>query len=189
MDTKGSVRIEAWSAGDLDLLRAANAPELMTHLGGPESEEQLLARHRRYLELSTDTMGKGRMYRIVATDSGQSLGSVGFWEQLWRGEPVYEAGWTVLPGFQGRGVATAATLAVADAARSAQRHRYLHAFPSVANAASNGVCRRAGFTAMGECEVEYPPGTPLQVNDWRLDLHPLHGMDGTASTSDTNSPG
>jgi RimJ/RimL family protein N-acetyltransferase len=46
----------------------------------------------------------------------------------------------------------------------------VHAFPSVANAASNAICRKLGFTLLGEYQVEYPPGHPLTINDWRLDL-------------------
>ncbi|MFE5855407.1 GNAT family N-acetyltransferase [Streptomyces sp. NPDC056500] len=173
-NSTAAVHIEAWAEGDLNLLRAANAPELMSHLGGSESDEQVVARHLRYLQLSADTTGKGRMYRIVSTATGEPMGTIGFWEQQWHGQQVYETGWTVLPGFQRRGAATAATLAVVEAARAERRNRYLHAFPSVLNDASNAVCRKVGFTAMGECEVEYPPGHPLQVNDWRLDLQRPH---------------
>ena len=46
----------------------------------------------------------------------------------------------------------------------------MHAFPSVENAPSNAVCRRLGFELVEECESEYPPGTPMRCNDWRLDL-------------------
>ncbi|MFF0585809.1 GNAT family N-acetyltransferase [Streptomyces sp. NPDC003781] len=35
--------------GDLWLLRRTNGPEATAHLGGPESEDQLLTRHRRYV--------------------------------------------------------------------------------------------------------------------------------------------
>lgn len=167
------VRIEPWSEDDFDLLRAANAPELMDHLGGPETEEQLIKRHQRYVDLSADRTGKGRMYRIVLSASGASgeaAGSVGFWEQTWDGLEVYETGWSVLPAFQGRGIATAGTVAVVEEARAKQKHRYLHAFPSVANGPSNAVCRKAGFSLVGECDVEYPPGNVLRSNDWRLDL-------------------
>lgn len=158
------VRIEAWSPGDLGLLRAANAPELMTHLGGPETEEQLLGRHRRYLDLGADRTGRGRMFRIVSA-GGDAVGTIGFWEQTWRGERVYESGWTVLPAFQGRGFAVAAALAVVAAARAERKHRHLHAFPSVGNPPSNGVCRKAGFSLQGECEVEYPVGHTMRCND------------------------
>ncbi|MFF6887249.1 GNAT family N-acetyltransferase [Streptomyces sp. NPDC012421] len=168
--TAPSVRLEAWSEEDAGLLRALNAPELMGHLGGPETEEQLDRRHRRYVDLSADTSGRGRMYRVVLLPEGLVAGSIGFWATTWNGEPVYETGWAVLPGFQGRGVATLATRAVAEQARAAGLHRHLHAFPSVENAASNAVCRKAGFDLLGEQDFEYPPGNPMHCNDWRLDL-------------------
>jgi len=164
------VRIEPWSEDDFDLLRAANAPELMDHLGGPETEEQLITRHQRYADLSADDTGRGRMFRVVLLSTGEAVGTVGFWEQTWNGEKVYETGWSVLPSFQGRGIATAATRAVVDAARAARKHRHLHAFPSVANGPSNAVCAKAGFELVGECDFEYPPGQVLRSNDWRLDL-------------------
>ncbi|WP_406451303.1 GNAT family N-acetyltransferase [Streptomyces sp. NBC_00876] len=168
-----SVRIEPWSDSDLWLLRRANAPELMDHLGGPESEEQLMGRHGRYVALSADRTGRGRMFRIALAGEGEAeaVGTIGFWERTWQGREVYETGWAVLAEFQGRGIASAATRAVAEQARAEHKHRYLHAYPSVANGPSNGVCRKAGFTLIGECEVEYPPGNPLLTNDWRLDLH------------------
>ncbi|MCM2413446.1 MULTISPECIES: GNAT family N-acetyltransferase [unclassified Streptomyces] len=170
--TASSVRIEPWSESDLELLRRANAPELMAHLGGPESEEQLIGRHARYVTLSADRTGRGRMFRVALTGEDEAVGTIGFWERTWQGQEVYETGWAVLPGFQGRGIASAATAAVAEQARAENKHRYLHAYPSVANGASNGVCRKAGFVLLGECEVEYPPGHQLLTNDWRLDLHP-----------------
>ncbi|MFD0690165.1 hypothetical protein [Actinomadura fibrosa] len=40
------VRIEPWAERDLELLRRVNIPEMKAHLGGPESDEQVLGRHR-----------------------------------------------------------------------------------------------------------------------------------------------
>lgn len=57
------VRIEPWGDADLALLRLLNAPEMTEHLGGPETEEQILVRHKRYLKI--DGRGTGRMFRIV----------------------------------------------------------------------------------------------------------------------------
>ncbi|MFZ4297879.1 GNAT family N-acetyltransferase [Streptomyces cinereoruber] len=175
------VRLEPWSEEDAGLLRALNAPELTAHLGGPETEEQLVRRHRRYVDLSAADPGAGRMFRIVLLPEGTPVGSIGFWAQTWDDEPVYETGWAVLPGFQGRGVATAATRAVIAEARATgaqgvgnatEGRRYLHAFPASDNTASNAVCRKAGFRPRGERDFEYPPGRLMRCNDWRLDLGP-----------------
>ena len=108
------------------------------------------------------------MFRIEV--EGTAVGSIGFWELEWQGRPVYETGWGVLPEFQGRGIAVAATVAVVEAARANGGRSSLHAFPKVGHAASNAVCRKAGFTLVGECEFEYPKGVPIRCNDWRADL-------------------
>ncbi|MCP3822088.1 GNAT family N-acetyltransferase [Streptomyces sp. A3M-1-3] len=164
------VRLETWSDGDFGLLRRNNAPEMTEHLGGPESEEQLTARHQRYLNI--ETTGTGRMFRIVLAETGEAVGAIGYWERVWQGETVYETGWGVLPEFQGRGIAVAAARAVAEHAGAAGMHRYLHAFPSVGHAASNAVCRKAGFELVGACTFEYPKGHFMESNDWRMALTP-----------------
>ncbi|MGH4032384.1 GNAT family N-acetyltransferase [Actinomycetota bacterium Odt1-20B] len=163
------LRLEPWSEGDFELLVRNNAPEMTDHLGGPESDEKLADRHRRYLALR-ESEGRGQMFRISAGPDAPSAGSIGYWETTWQGEPAWETGWGVLPEFQGRGIAAAAARLVAERAREAGRHRHLHAFPSVDHPASNGVCRKAGFTLLGECAFEYPKGHWMRCNDWRLEL-------------------
>ena len=64
---------------------------------------------------------------------------------------------SVVPAFQGRGLASAATALVLDEARATQTHRYVHAFPSTDNPPSNGICRKLGFTLLEVCRFEYPP--------------------------------
>lgn len=142
-------------------------PEMTKHLGGPESPEKLAKRQARY-EKARDS--KARMFKIIDEATGEAVGSVGFWERDWRGEKVYETGWSVLTAFQGRGIATEATALVIPEARSERKHRYLHAFPSPDNGASNAICRKLGFTLLGEVEFEFPPGNFAPSNDWRLDL-------------------
>ena len=161
------IRLEAWTEADLSLLRAANTPEMTAHLGGPETEAKLIGRHRRYLR--DRDPGAGLMFAVVLPD-GQRAGIIGYWERTWRDQPVYETGWSVMPGFQGRGIATAAARAVAERARAQHRRRYLHAFPAADHPASNAICRKAGFTLLGETDFEYPPGTVMRCNDWRLEL-------------------
>ncbi len=143
-------------------------PAMTEHLGGPENEEQLAIRQRRYERLEDPSAG--RMYKIVDEVSGDAIGSVGYWEKEWRNQTVYEAGWSVIPGFQGRGVAVAATAQAIEHARSQNKHRYLHAFPSVDNAASNAICRKLGFKFLETCDFEFPKGHFMCCNDWRLDL-------------------
>lgn len=170
MDAAPPVRLVPWSEGDFALLRAANAPGMTAYLGGPETEERLARRHRRYVEMSGGPKEAGRMYRVALLPGEVPVGTIGYWPLTWDGERVYETGWSVLPGFQRRGVATAAAGAVVALAREARMYRYLHAYPSVRNAASNAVCRKAGFALRGERLFEYPAGRLTPSNDWRFDL-------------------
>jgi len=164
-----AVRIEPWGEGDLALLqKLMGDPEMTKHLGGPESDEQITERHARFLRLAEE--GSARVFKIVLQASGEAAGSVVYWERTWRGEPVYEIGWEVLPVFQGRGIASAATKEAIAMARSDGKHRFLHAFPSIDNLPSNAICRKLGFTLIEECEFEYPRGSFMRCNDWRLDL-------------------
>ncbi|MFJ7902022.1 GNAT family N-acetyltransferase [Streptomyces sp. NPDC096198] len=174
MDTTnaGQVRLEPWAEGDFWLLERTNSPEMTEHLGGPETEEQLVARHARYLAVDP-----GRMYRVTLAGTGETVGSIGFWERSWRDATVWETGWGILPEFQRRGLAVRAARAVVEAARATRAHRYLHAFPGVGHAASNAVCRGAGFELLGQADFEYPKGRWITSNDWRLDLGPVRGAE------------
>ncbi|MFE9426027.1 GNAT family N-acetyltransferase [Kitasatospora sp. NPDC006697] len=165
------IRVEPWAETDLALLQLINTEEMRRHVGGPESPEALLIRHQRYLDFPRT--GAGQMFRVVAGEDDTPVGSVGYHARDWQGERVFEMGWNVLPPFRGLRIAGRAALAGARAAAATRRHRWLHAFPSVANEASNTVCRRAGFTLLGETDFEYPPGRFMRSNDWRLDLTAL----------------
>jgi peptidoglycan/xylan/chitin deacetylase (PgdA/CDA1 family)/GNAT superfamily N-acetyltransferase len=146
-------RIEPWG-DDLELLQALlGDPAMMVHLGGPETAEKIAERQAKYAK-------DPRQHKIVV--DGQGVGWVGYWE---RGDD-YEIGWSVLPGFQGRGIAADATRQLIELARD----RDIHAYPAVGNAPSNALCRKLGFTNLGPREFEYPPGTgqSMQCNDWVL---------------------
>lgn len=138
------------------------------HLGGPESPDKLVQRHHRYLGIAGT--GKGAMFVICAGPTSQAVGSIGYWELDWQGETVWETGWSVVPEFQGRGIATRAVALVLPMADAEGTHRSVHAFPAVDNEASNAVCRKAGMTLIGEYEVEFPKGRPFQANDWVIPL-------------------
>jgi RimJ/RimL family protein N-acetyltransferase len=159
------VRLEPWAKGDLPLLeKLMGDPAMTEHLGGPESPRKLAERQARY-----EVPGSG-MFKIVDEVTGEPVGSVGYWERSWRGEQVYEIGWSVLPASQGRGIAGIATAQAIAMARAEQKHRFMHAFPSVDNGPSNAICRKLGFTFLEAAEFEYPKGHFMRCNDWRLDL-------------------
>jgi RimJ/RimL family protein N-acetyltransferase len=167
--TNPDIAIEQWPADALDLLRRLNTPEMTDHLGGPETAEKLIERQQRYW--ATNSSATGQMFLIVSLPQRAPAGSVGYWERTWQGEHILEMGWGVLPEFQGRGIAVAAVRLALAAARSSQVHQHVHAFPEVEHAASNAVCRRAGFEFLGPCMFEYPPSHVAPSNDWQLELH------------------
>lgn len=155
--------IESWSTDDLPLLEALlQDPAMMEHLGGPETLEKIASRQTTYERPGS------RRYKIVA--DGEGVGWVGYWERDWRDGRVFEIGCSVLPSFQGRGLAgVGAALALARA-RAENALPFVHAFPSVDNGPSNGICRKLGFELLETLEFEYPKGSLMECNDWRFDL-------------------
>lgn len=168
MATPTSIRLDSWSENDLGLLERLNAPEMTEHLGGPESPEKLADRLRRYIAASQSD--NAHAFRIMVEPEGAAVGFVGFWEIEWKGALVYEMGWSVVPEYQGRGIASAAAATVVALAGTNAKFDSIHAFPSVDNGPSNGICRRLGFQLLGECDVEYPKGRWMRVNDWQMAL-------------------
>ncbi|WP_119272178.1 GNAT family N-acetyltransferase [Taklimakanibacter deserti] len=158
--------LRPWSEADLPVLEACNTSEQKKYLGGPESPERLLKRNRDFAQIVIP--GETRMFRI--DHEGSPAGSIGYWRKEWRGETVYETGWAVMPHLQGRGIAHAATAALIAILRQEAQRRFLHAFPSPENLASNAICRKAGFLLQGEYDFEFPPGRIMRCNDWRFDL-------------------
>lgn len=167
--TNTDITIRPWSEGDLWLeQRIMGDPAMTEYLGGPEPLEKIRERHERFLRMNGSD--KGQVFAILVGSDKVAAGSVGYWETEWQGQQVWEAGWGVLPEFQGQGLATRAIALMAERAQAVGKYRYLHAFPKVDNGASNAVCRKAGFSLQGESDFEYPPGNPIRCNDWRLDL-------------------
>jgi RimJ/RimL family protein N-acetyltransferase len=169
MTSGAGVRLEPWGPGDLPLLEKTMGDPVMTeHLGGPESAAKLAERQAKYEHLAAS--GGGRMFRIVDEATGGAVGTVGYWDKSWRDEDVYETGWSVISEFQGRGIAAAATSLAIERAAADGKHRFVYAYPSVENGASNGICRKLGFELVERCEFEYPPGNAMVCNVWRLEL-------------------
>ena len=156
------VRLEPWTEDDLPLVQALlGDPVMMEHLGGPEAPEKIVERHGRYI-------GAPGVFKV--TFEVVPAGWVGYWEHDWQGERIYEIGWSVLPAFQGRGIAAEATRLALEAARATDGPRAVHAFPTPDNGPSNAICRKCGFTFLGEVEFEFPKGVFGPSNDWYYDL-------------------
>lgn len=156
------VELTPWSVEDHDLLHALNSdPVQMAHVGGAETDAKIADRNAKYAQ---------DPHQLRISVDGAPAGWVGFWEREWDGERVYEIGWSVLPAFQGRGVARRATEMALDVARATDGPRVVHAFPDTGNAPSNALCERVGFVLLGEVRFEYPPGTFIAACDWRIEL-------------------
>ena len=136
-------------------------------MGRPESPQKIADRQARYERM---TAGKGRVFKIITKPEGEAVGWVGYRVKMWRDETIIEVGWSVIPEHQGRGIANMGTAQAIKLARSDGKHRFMRAFPSIDNAASNATGRKLGFTFVETCRFEYPPGSLMECNDWLIDF-------------------
>lgn len=162
--------IRPWSAADRNVLTLSNRPEMMTDLGGPETDEKLDQRHQRYLDFWQQ--GKGWMFVIVTPEHPEGVGGIGYWNT---DDGELEAGWNVHTEFQGRGYAVEALRLLLEHAAANSDRQLVRAIPGESNLASNAVCGKAGFTFVRTFDGEYPPGTPRRENEWAFDLVSIRG--------------
>ncbi|GMA61053.1 GNAT family N-acetyltransferase [Alicyclobacillus fastidiosus] len=157
------VTIRPWSEEDFQLLKRMNTEQMWASLGGPETDDGVTARHQRYLH--------DRKVHMFAIKFGtESIGSVGYWERRWKDSDVYETGWKVVPEFQGRGIATRVMSILLNILQYEVQHATVYAFPSTDNLASNAICRKLGFSLVGETDFEFPKGKWIKSNEWCLHL-------------------
>jgi RimJ/RimL family protein N-acetyltransferase len=157
------VELLPYTDADLPLSEALETdPEVMRDLGGPIPRERILAIHPKRVE-------DPWWLKIVPEAGGPAAGTIGIWEKELDGARIHETGWMVLPGYQGRGVASAALGLLLSKARDEPAFERLHAFPVVTNAPSNALCRKFGFSLAGERDFDFA-GRTLRCNVWTLDL-------------------
>lgn len=153
-------------------------PVMMAELGGPLPREGIEAKVR--LDVETVARDEGWICMVVPDDDDPATvaGAVVLWSHSDHGEPMSETGWMILPEYQGRGLAKAATRLLLERARETDRWGVVHAFPGVTNGPSNGICRSLGFHLVGQEAVDFA-GRTLQTNHWlidpRTDLVPAAG--------------
>jgi len=95
------MRLVPITAEDEDLtVRFECDSEIMLHIGGPRPEADVRAAHRRRLDLMEK--GEAHMYKILADDSDDVLGTIGIWKTAGKSPNTYEMGWLVLPEHRGK---------------------------------------------------------------------------------------
>ncbi|MFB7141407.1 GNAT family N-acetyltransferase [Gottfriedia sp. NPDC056225] len=165
---KSTILIEPWNDADLSLLISLNTNRMTQYLGGLESYNQIMSRHMHYLEMRK--MGTGQMYAIILLPHRTKIGTVGYWDRKWNDKWIYEIGWSILPQYQRKGIASIAVKKAIIKAQDELKHNYIHAFPSIKNVPSNKICEKLKFKLIKKCNFEYPIGHFMVCNDWRLKL-------------------
>ena len=156
------VELRAYTDADLALTEALETdPDVMRELGGPIERERLPDIHRRRLD-------DPWWFKVALSGDGTAVGTIGVWETAHGGETLHETGWMVLPAHQGRGIASAALRLLIARVEPEPAFPSLHAFPPVTNAPSNGLCRKFGFSLVGQADFVYS-GRTLHCNHWMLD--------------------
>lgn len=162
------MEIRPYTDADIALTEALECdPVVMTELGGAMPKDHIPRVHAKRLRLVAE--GTCWWFVIVPDPATGPVGTVGMWAGDHRGESIFEMGWMVLPAHQGKGHASAAVRLCLERAREQGRFSPLHAFPGVTNGPSNGICRKAGFRKLEECDIDYA-GRPLRCNHWRIEL-------------------
>lgn len=146
--------VESFEVGELTARRVCEAdlegmcrldsdPETMATLGGPRPTE-VTASHLRYDLDQWSTRGYG-MYTLV-TDAGEVAGRVGLRSAALLDRAEIEVGYSLLPRWWGRGIATAAVRQLAALAAHATLANSIVATVEERNAASVRVLEKASFT-------------------------------------------
>ncbi|MFJ4190452.1 GNAT family N-acetyltransferase [Kitasatospora sp. NPDC089509] len=159
------MRLRNIEAGDVDAYVRMKCDEvMMAELGGPLPREKVEARLRKDLALAAADEAWIKVI-VPDGDTDTAAGLVVLWQDEEDGVTVSEIGWMVLPEYQGRGLAKAATRRVLDDAAADGRWGEVHANPGVTNAPSNGVCRGLGFRLLGERDLDFDDRV-LRTNHW-----------------------
>jgi RimJ/RimL family protein N-acetyltransferase len=142
-------------------------PVMMAELGGPLPREGIEEKVRR--DVAAAASGQQWIKMIVPDEAHPDVvaGTVVLWNHEEGGEHIAEAGWMVLPEFQGRGIGKRAVRALLALAGGDGRWDVVHAFTAVTNAPSNGICRSLGFTLVEQRDIGYE-GRTLHANHWTI---------------------
>jgi RimJ/RimL family protein N-acetyltransferase len=162
------VRLRDVQLGDVDAYERMRCdPVMMADLGGPQPRESIEDKVQRDVAEAAADAAWIKMI-VPGDDLSIVAGTVALWQHEADGETISEIGWMVLPEFQGQGLGKRAVRTLLEAARGDGRWGLVHAFPSISNAASNGICRSVGFRLTGQKEVVFA-GQVFRTNHWIID--------------------
>ncbi|WP_157519703.1 GNAT family N-acetyltransferase [Herbidospora daliensis] len=115
---------------------------------------------------------RGEAYDYAIVYRGAVVGSCGMSTSA--GPGGWQIGYWLHPALTGRGLATAAVIALAEQAFALPGVAYVEIVHDVANAASGAVARRAGFSQTGRQATRLPPvpGRSGVELVWRLSRPP-----------------
>ena len=136
--------------------------QVMAELGGAWPRDAIPGIHARRLK---SIAGGTWLFTIVPEPGSAPVGMIGVFDSDVDGSPISEAFWLILPAHQGRGYASEALRMVLERAQADARWGPIHAFSGIANGPSNSLCRKFGFTLVGEREIDYG-GRTLRCNHW-----------------------
>lgn len=142
-------------------------PVMTAGLGGPLPVEGMADKVRRDAERAAAGTAWIKMIVPGPRTPEAVAGTVTIWAPESDDGPLSEIGWMVLPRFQGQGLGKRAARALLERARDEDRRGVVHAFPAMANAASNGICRSLGFRLLAEREVVFA-GRVLRTDHWAV---------------------
>lgn len=148
-------------------IRLETDDAVMRYLGGARPEADI----RRAHSTSLEEWRRDECWPMKVVPDGQDapVGAVTIFPSSHGAERFYEIGWMTVPELQGRGIASEAVRLILEDARRRRRFGVLHAFPPVANPASNRLCEKHGFALVEECDAVFS-GRTLHCNHWRLEL-------------------
>lgn len=163
------MRLRNVTSDDLDLyIGMFSDPSVMAELGGPLSSDEISEKLR--ADVAAAASDSAWVLAILPDETaGRAVGNISIWMSERDGEALVEMGWMLLREFHGRGYGSEAAHLALLRALAEDRWRVIHAFPGITNTASNAMCRKNGFTMLGETEVDYR-GHVVLANHWRVDL-------------------
>jgi RimJ/RimL family protein N-acetyltransferase len=163
------VRLRDVEPGDVGAyIRMRCDPAMTAELGGPLPSEGIEEKVASDVRQARADIAWIKMIVPDEVALRAVAGSVVLWSHDTEGEPLSEIGWMVLPEFQGRGIGKQAVRALLELARDQGRWGFVHAFPSVTNGPSNGICRSVGFTLRDERDITFA-GRVMRANHWVID--------------------